>query len=163
MTAHLAARLALPDLAGLTDEEAADALNRPDAIHGTKRRDAPVGEVEGWARSRGIVTRLELFLRRPLPPEGDPSFLLTAQLYAAANEFVGMLRSPQVRVFEMRAPDKRAAIVAMTGGMEAAGLLSAAERAELLALGEEPRSEAEAAGWPTPITARDVGLARGAI
>lgn len=153
--AALHAEASLAEYDGLTPEQKAAAIRAKEVAHAL---DVPIGTVEGWCRARGLVTRLELFLRQPLPEmpdENDPDYAAKAlafqqgmQVYTAANEMIGMLRSSQVRVFEMSDPAMAANIEGMLTALVAAGIFDQEHAEGLLALSVQTTTRAAELGFP---------------
>lgn len=152
--ATLAQRLAEPDVASLPDWQAADALNVPDVANGTRMRDVPTSDVRGMLLATGEWGAIVLLSRQ------TPSAQVPAEAVAAAITAIDTLSLTQT--LEASKPAFSAAMEAMIAGLLAAGVLSAQTGATLLAMREAPLSWGEANGFPGGVTARDVGLARGA-
>ena len=161
MTA-LAERLALPDAAALPDWQAADALNAPDAVNGTARRDVAASDVRGALLASGEWPGIVLVAEGVAMPNmaglPDADRIALRGLCILVRDTVSLTQTIQTSV-----PARYAATVAALEGLVAAGLVSAETHAALLALAERPLSWAEANGYPAGVTARDVGLARGAV
>ena len=161
MTA-LAERLALPDVAALPDWQAADALNAPDAVNGTARRDVASSDVRGALLASGewpgIVLVAEGVALPAMAGMADADRIALRGLCILVRDTLTLTTTIQTSV-----PDRFTATATALAGLAQAGLVSDATKAALLALAERPLSWAEANGYPAGVTARDVGLARGAI
>lgn len=88
----LAARLAEPDLAGLPDWQAADALNAPDPANGTRRRDVPTHEARALLLATGEWAAIEM-LSRMTPAPGSPEAQAATQQMVAGLQAAGALSS----------------------------------------------------------------------
>lgn len=158
----LAERLQLPDVASLPDWAAADALNAPAEGNGTLRRDVAASDVRGALLASGewpaIVMVAEGVAMPNMAGLPDADRIALRGLCILVRDTVGLTQTIQTSV-----PARYAATVAALDGLAAAGLVSAETHAALLALPDRLRSWAEANGYPAGVTARDVGLARGAI
>lgn len=158
----LAERLQLPDVASLPDWAAADALNAPAEGNGTLRRDIASADVRGVLLASGewpaIVMVAEGVALPALAGLADADRIALRGLCILVRDTVSLTQTIQTSV-----PARYAATVAALEGLVAAGLVSAETHAALLALAERPLSWAEANGYPAGVTARDVGLARGAV
>lgn len=158
----LAERLQQQDVAGLPDWAVADALNAPDAVNGTARRDVATSDVRGalLASSEwpGIVLVAEGVTLPQMAALTDADRIQLRGLCILVRDTLTLTQTIQTSV-----PARYAATQAALVDLAAAGLVSDATKAALLALAERPLSWAEANGYPAGVTARDVGLARGAI
>lgn len=158
----LAERLAGLDVVFLPDWQAADALNAPDAVNGTSRRDIASADVRGVLLASGewpaIVMVAEGVALPALAGLADADRIALRGLCILVRDTVSLTQTIQTSV-----PARYAATVAALDGLAAAGLVSAETHAALLALPDRLRSWAEANGYPAGVTARDVGLARGAV
>ncbi len=158
----LAERLQLPDVASLPDWAAADALNAPAEVNGTLRRDIASADVRGVLLASGewpaIVMVAEGVALPALAGLADADRIALRGLCILVRDTVSLTQTIQTSV-----PARYAATVAALDGLAAAGLVSAETHAALLALPDRLRSWAEANGYPAGVTARDVGLARGAV
>ncbi len=158
----LAERLQQQDVAALPDWAAADALNAPDAVNGTARRDVAASDVRGALLASGewpaIVMVAEGVALPALAGLADADRIALRGLCSLVRDTVSLTQTIQTSV-----PARYAATVAALEGLVAAGLVSAETHAALLALPDRLRRWAEANGYPAGVTARDVGLARGAI
>lgn len=158
----LADRLALPDVAALPDWAAADALNAPDAVNGTARRDVAASDVRGALLASGewpgIVLVAEGVAMPGMAGMADADRIALRGLCILVRDTLTLTQTIQTSV-----PERYGATVAALDGLAAAGLVSAATKAALLALADRPLSWAEANGYPAGVTARDVGLARGSV
>ena len=158
----LAERLALQDVAALPDWAAADALNAPDAVNGTARRDVATSDVRGALLASGewpaIVLVAEGVAMPGMAGMADADRIALRGLCVLVRDT--LLHTTTIQT---SAPDRYAATAAGLAGLAQAGLVSDATRSALLALADRPLSWAEAHGYPAGVTARDVGLARGAV
>jgi len=150
----LAERLALSDMQGLTDWQAAAALNAPDPTLSAKRVDVPTYNARGVLLATGEWGGVVLLSRTA------PSVEVPAALVAAA--IVAVDTMSLTTVIEATKPATWTAVQSLLGALVAAGVVSTGTRDILLALADVPQSWAESEGL-SPITARDVGLARGGI
>lgn len=158
----LADRLAQQDVAAAPDWAAADALNAPDAVNGTARRDVAASDVRGALLASGewpgIVLVAEGVALPAMAGMTDADRIALRGLCILVRDTLTLTTTIQTSV-----PARYAATQAALVDLAAAGLVSDATKAALLALAERPLSWAEANGYPAGVTARDVGLARGAI
>lgn len=158
----LTERLQLPDVASLPDWAAADALNAPAEGNGTLRQDIASADVRGVLLASGewpaIVMVAEGVTLPAMAGLADADRIALRGLCILVRDTVSLTQTIQTSV-----PARYAATVAALEGLLSAGLVSAETHAALLALPDRPRSWAEANGYPAGVTARDVGLARGAI
>lgn len=153
----LAERLLEPDVAELPDWHAADVLNAPDPSNGTKRRDVPTWEAKAILLTTGEWGAITLLSRQQVTMV-DP----LAQAVMLAITARDALDPSITETIEATNPVNYAAVEGMLAGLVLAGVVSAPTQAALLALADTPKSWAEANGFPNGVTARDVGLARGA-
>ena len=160
--AGLAERLAQQDVATLPDWAAADALNAPDPANGTRRVDVAASDVRGALLASGewpsIVLVAEGVALPGMAGMADADRIALRGLCILVRDTLTLTTTIQTSV-----PARYAATVAALDGLVSAGLVSAETHAALLALPDRPRSWAEANGYPAGVTARDVGLVRGAI
>jgi len=158
----LAERLQLPDVASLPDWAAADALNAPAEGNGTLRRDIASADVRGVLLASGewpgIVLVAEGVAMPGMAGMADADRIALRGLCILVRDTLTLTQTIQTSV-----PERYGATVAALDGLAAAGLVSAATKAALLALADRPLSWAEANGYPAGVTARDVGLARGSV
>ena len=146
----LAARLAQPDMAGLTDAQASAVLTAPDAALATRRVDVATGDAREVLLSTGEWVAV----------------VLTADNVEAPAQVRGaciVLRDTITETGTIRSsvPAIYGATAALLGALVAAGVLTAGTRDALLALADRPQSWAEANG--VSVDARAVGLARGSV
>lgn len=151
----LAERLAEPDVAGLPDWRAAEVLNTPDPVNGTKRVDVDVRQARGILLATGEWAAVKMASRL------EPSAEVPPELVGAAITCIDALDPSQTTVIESGMPEKYARVQAMLDGLVQAQLVSQASADALLALADVPRSWAEANG--ITVDARAVGLARGGV
>jgi hypothetical protein len=148
----LADRLAEPDMEGLSDTDAAAALNAPDPENGTVPVNVPTHEARGLLLTTGEW----------------PAIVMAAEDASVPTQVRGLcilVRDTLTLTQELETtnPVRYGAILTVLNGLVQAELISVDTRDALLALAERPRSWAEANGWPQGVTARDVGLARGGV
>lgn len=144
--AALAADLATPDYAGMTDAEAAAHLMQTEAVW----VDVPLGELEGHCRQSLILARLQ---ERVAEAEAGLPRLI-------AREFLGLVTGKLSQV-EMSHAGKRAGVLAMLGALAAAEWLTQDDVAGIVALAQQQQPRCAALGWPA-VTEHDVAHARGA-
>lgn len=158
----LAERLQLPDVASLPDWAAADALNAPAEGNGTLRVDVATSDVRGALLASGewpaIVMVAEGVTLPAMAGLADADRIALRGLCILVRDT--LLHTTTIQTTQ---PTRYAATASALDSLHAAGLLSDATRTQLLALADERRSWAEANGYPAGVTARDVGLARGAV
>ena len=147
MTMTLAIRVAQPDLAALPDWRVAEILNAPDqslppvvTLAETKVGPAHVMATLGGDAGAAFLDSLEQMA------------LQSSRIRWAMHE----IKSIGIDVAQ---PEVRQAIA----GMASNGLLTAQQAAALLALAERRRSISWAEHYGIEVTARTVGLSRGAI
>jgi len=155
----LAARVAEPDLAGLSESEVVAALNAPDPTFPLKRVDVETAEAKNILRMSGELGAVVL-LSRQTPDMADPAQASLMQAVAVAIVVEDTLRT--TTTLGTTRDDHWGAMQFMVGALQQAGVVSQTSAEALLGLAWGPQSWAEAQGLP-PVTARDVGLARGGI
>jgi hypothetical protein len=146
----LAQRLAEPDMSGLPDWQAADALTAPDPTLPVVRRTVLTSDAQEILLSSLEWAAVLLASENAATPE---------PLRKACINLRDTIR--QSSVIRMDVPEIYEGTDAVLTGMVAAGLLSAGTRAALMALADRPQSWAEAHN--VEVTPRSVGLARGGI
>lgn len=160
--AALSTRLAAPDVALLPDWAAADVLNRPDPVNGTKRVDVAVSDVRGALLASGEWPSIVLVaegVELPSMVEMDaPTKIALRGLCILVRDTLTL-----TMVIQTTVQARYEATVSALNGLVGAGLLSSVTRDALLAMADQPRSWAEANDITTGVTARDVGLARGGV
>ncbi len=161
MTAALAARLALPDLAALPDWAAADALNAPGGGAGVAHIDVTTADVHGLLSETREWPAIVLIERGEWP---EPLAQLPAEARAQIRGVCLLLCElvDKRDTLETSKETRRMATLQGLGALGAVGLISAATQARFMAMITRQRSWAEENGWPSGVSARDVGLARGA-
>ena len=162
----LALRLAQPDMQGLTDWQAADALNVQDAANGTMRvpvRSADVrdyliyisgdwGMIKHWTKVLPTGTKFSA--------AGTTGTFSQVDLRCAAvTNFVEAIDARDVLPLDNATAATK--LATDLDNLVAFGFISAATRTAIIALGSRNISWAEANGYPAGVTARDVSLARG--
>lgn len=156
--ATLAERLALPDVAGLSDADAAAALNVEGSGVGTTRRDMDAADLFEVLSDTGAWGRIELWSR----------MLPTGTIAAPSAQDAQVARCIAV----VRAVDRGQVIrtsrdavltewTAILGGLRTDTLITAAARTRLIALLTRPATWAEQNGYLGGVTSREVGIARG--
>jgi hypothetical protein len=169
--AALTARIAVAEVATLNEAEAADALNAPGSGSGTTWQDVPTALVyrrlliDGAPGAGGVSAwgLLELNSRRA----PSTAFTTAASAPNAQDQIVAHMATlvrwvQSFPTIEATDPDVRARFAAILGALVTGGWISAATRDAVIALAQRPASWAEENGFPRGVTARDVGLARGA-
>lgn len=158
----LAQRLAEPDVAALSDAEAAAALNAPDVANGLKR--VPIPRKEAWTAllPRGAFPRLKRIAEDKFSVSTavpDATTLIEAALGAIAQ-----LERADTTVIDATSDLDWANLQQVLGLFVLNGALTLVDNdhvAAVLALGQAPRSWAEVNGFPSGVTADDVFVARG--
>lgn len=146
--AALKAELARPEFAGLSDAQIAAALK---ADMRMVARDVPIGEMEGALRLMPAVTAMEDWLAAH--PSPSPA-------RTAVGELLGMIGG-KIAVVEMSRPIVAATIEDQLRAIVAAELLTEAEAAYLLSLGQRQVTRAEQLGWPGDrLTDQEIKAAR---
>lgn len=160
----LATRLAQPDVASLTDWQAAAVLNAAGSGAGSVWRDFPADDLYLVLLEANVWGLIEINSRRAattaLATAGSaPS--VQDQTIARMVTLVRMVQDvPTIRASRAGV---RATLANVFAGLGTAGFLSDAVRDECIALAQRPASWAEENGFPNGVTARDVGLARGGV
>lgn len=145
--ATLEERLQEDDVRDLPDWQAAEVLNAPDA------RLPEIVTLK--SRSFGIGTILEIF-----GPVAGPAFLETLETLASTNPLIKWsLVLLHAATLDAASPVLRQQL----DGMVVSDLITAQQAAALKALAEERRLPSWAEANNVEVTARTVGLARGAI
>lgn len=161
MTA-LSDRLALPDMAALSDAEAADALN----VEGSGAGDTwqNVASIDLYtvlleANAWGLI---ELNSRRaPTTALGTAGSAPSAQDVTIARMITLVRMVQDIPTIRTTRAGVRATLAAIFNGLGTAGFLSDAVRDECIALARRPATWGEENGYLGGVTARDIGLARG--
>jgi hypothetical protein len=141
--------------AGLTEAEAAVALNAPVA-QPAAHRDVPISDVEGYLRARLLVTRLRAW--------AATATFGTAR--EAALELLDIIASPRLSMFMTSTETGRSNIMGLFAALVAAtdGIVTQQHYDDLLAMTLKPTAYAiprEQIGWPSNhIWAADVNSAR---
>jgi hypothetical protein len=133
--AALKAQIALPQYAGMTTDQLEAALQSPVSVP----VDVPVGSVEGYLRTNMLLGGMQRFVASP--PTGAP-----AALVEGLTELLGLILSPHVETVQMTNPAVSTAVAAVLGGAVAAGLMSAQNETDLLAMGSVSLTAAEQCG-----------------
>lgn len=146
MSQSLAERLAEPDMVGLPDWQAANALNQPDP-------SLPV--VVSWAKTAiGPGTIMAV-----LGPSDGASLLNAIESSASDPVMKWGLRVIEAGNFDVSLPATRAQL----DGLVTAGVITAAQRDGLFALSKQERHPSWAEFNDTVVDARAVGIARGGV
>lgn len=164
--ATLAERLALPDMAALSDAEAAAALNVPDAANGTVWQDFASADLYLVLLEAGVWGLIELNSRR-----APTTALATAGSAPNAQDvtigrLVMLVRMVQdIPTIRASRSAVRTTLGAIFNGLGSAGaaFLPDQVRDDCIALARRHATWAEANGYPSGVTSRDVGLARGSV
>lgn len=146
--------------ASTPDWQVADQLNTPDAsTNGSKAVDASVGDARAILMTSGAWGKVVLIAEGALNPLAD------AQQALALRALCITVRDAHknLTTFKMTDPATAAAVKGMVDSLLTAGLITQDTHDALLALGEVPSSWADVNNASVPVTARDVGLARGAV
>lgn len=133
LRAELVDDLAGRGYAGHTAEEIAALLNAPyeAEIAPAGIRDVPVAEIETYLRSHLLVGAWKRFVTNP-PAEAP------AQVVDGVSELLDILGSRNVRTIGMTDPTTAATVDAVLTAIVPFGLLTDAQRGELLALAQAP-------------------------
>lgn len=151
--ATLAERLSQPDMAALSDAEAAAALNAPDDALPTRRVDVATSDVRGALLATGEWPAIIMAAE---PGSGAPSDVRGLCILVRDT----LLHTQTIQATRS---ERYTATVAALTGLVAAALIAQTTADDLLALADVPQSWAEANGYPGGVTSRDVGLARGSV
>jgi hypothetical protein len=154
----LAARVAQPDLAALSEQQAADALNAPGSGDGVAYQDVDPADWYDTLLTSGEWGRIELFSR--LAPTGT-----LATPSAQDNNVARLLTFVRIVTFDRPIRASRQSVRDVLGtiltAMQTGGFIAAGTRTALIGFAQRPASWGEANGFPRGVTSRDVGLARG--
>lgn len=154
----LAERLALPDVSGLNDQDAAAVINAPAAANGTVFQDFDPLDLFEVIWNAGEWGKLEQWSRpAPTGTVGTPSAQDNVVQAAVAVVRVVMIG----RTIRASRAAVRTTLSTMFGALVTAGVIAAATRTALIALASRNATWGEVNGYPYGVTARDVGLARG--
>ena len=158
--ATLAERLAQPDMQGLTEAEAAAALNTPAPANGSAFQDVDPRDWLETLVNTGEWGRIEL--AASVAPSATVLSAPTAQdtNVGRLRTFVRACTSP-LMVRASRA-SVRTVFGSIIDALATANFISAGTATTLKGFAQRNASWAEANGFPNGVTARDVGLARGA-
>ena len=137
-------------LAAASDAAAADLLN---ATTRTVPRDIPLGEFQSELIRLGKWASLKAVAAGPRP-DGE-----AGALWDAIVGSIDLIMAGQATVIAMTRPQDAALVGAQLDGLVAAGMLSADDRAALLALGVQPGSRAQELGIGF-VTPSDIAEAR---
>lgn len=132
------------------DWAVANDLNTPKVELGMKRVNVPVSE------ARGLLMRSAAWASIVLAADNSA---LQADVRAAA--ITGRDSMLHLSEIETSDPATYAVTEAMLGGLVAGGVIPSETRDALLALAEKPQSWSDINYNGAPVTARDVGIARG--
>jgi hypothetical protein len=163
MSVTLAARIAQPDLAGLTEWQVAEILNAPDdslpkvPVIFSCRSIAEPAVLSGELAMLRIVAKLG-HIPADVSPTEQVLSVPTQGLVAIGTMLDAVDRDLRV---DPNAPGAAAQVSAMLGALEGMGLLSPATKTAVLAGTVKMQSWAEYN--QIEVTARSVGLARGGI
>lgn len=136
----LKAEVALAKYAGQTDAQIAAALVT-EAVAVTV--DVPIGSVGGYMLARGITAAADAWAAAH--PDDATGVLV------AIRSLEGLLSSPHLTTVEMTSPAIAAAVTAMLAGMATAGIMTDAQRVEILALASSSTTRAAQLGLDTDI------------
>jgi hypothetical protein len=145
----LAQKVAEPQFAGLPENVVADMLNAPDPQLDLKRVDVPTSAAKEILLATGEAAIIHM-------TGNDPA--ASIELRRACINLGYALNAATIRT---GVPSFYDATEALLGELVTGEVMAATTRDALLALAEVPQSWAEANG--VEVTARTVGLARGAI
>lgn len=142
------------------DWQVADVLNAPDAAtYGTKVIDAAVSDARALLMTGGGWGKIVLIADGAFSPVQDQQQALALRgLCITVRD-----AHTNLTTFKMTDPATAAAVKGMVDSLLSATLIDKATHDALLALGAAPASWADINNNSTPVTSRDVGLARGAI
>lgn len=139
-------------MVGLTDWEAAEALNTPDAGLALKRVNVPTSEVRELMLANGSFAAIKLASENTALPDVLRGACITAITTILHTDLI-----------EATKPSVYANTTALLTALVSAGVIVQGVADACLALADRPQSWAEANDFPNGVTARDVGLARGGI
>jgi uncharacterized membrane protein len=146
--------------AGDPDWQIADVLNAPDAaVNGTKTVDAAVSDARAILMTSGGWGKIVLIAEGALSPVSDPQQALGLRALCITVRDAHL----NLTSLKMTDPVTAAAINDMVDSLLGATLIDRKTHDALLALGTVPASWADMNNASVPVTARDVGLARGAV
>lgn len=146
--------------AGTADWAVADALNAPNAAaNGTKTVDVAVSDARAILMTSTAWGQIVMIAEGAYTPLTDPAAAagLRAVCITVRDAHLNLT------TFKMTDPATAAAVGGMVDSLLGAGLITQAVHDALLALGVAPASWSDLNNNGAPVTARDVGLARGAV
>jgi hypothetical protein len=149
--ADLKAELALPAYGGMTDQQAADALN---AVNIAVTVDAQVRDVLSTLIVRPAWPKIELLSREAPNQDATHDTAL-----AAAVALVRLVETFKDGIVEMTNPTVAAMVEGQLDAFVAAGVMAADDKAAVLALSSATVSRASQIGW-AGVTDLDVAKAR---
>jgi hypothetical protein len=130
--------------AAMTDQQCADSLNAPTRVRVEPL--VPLAALAIWAAKSGVRAKIDR-------AAGDGTSPVQSVCLALLDMLAGLSGPP----LDLGNPDN----LAMVNGLVAAGVMTAGDKAGLLALQDVPTSRAlELAGWGIPVQAPDVARAR---
>ena len=142
------------------DWQVAEALNSPDATdNGTKTVDAAVSDARAILMTSGGWGKIVLIAEGALNPVSDPQQALALRALCITVRDA----HTNLTTFKMTEPATAAAVKGMVDSLLGAALIDQKTHDALLSLGTVPASWADVNNASVPVTARDVGLARGAV
>src|SRR6185437_4843750 len=133
----LKAEIAKPAYSGMSDDQIAAALLVPQSVD----VDVQVVDVESYLRLNGLMFALSRFYQAP-PAGADINAV------AVAFELYGLITAPRTSVFQTSDPARKAMLQVQLGLLQAAGILSAENIANLMALTLATKSIAQQLGFP---------------
>jgi hypothetical protein len=149
MLTTLQTELALPVYSGLTDRQAAAAINAK-----TARVLVPLADWSNWPYEDSTYYRLTQAAAAVLPPETDTNYPNALAVKAAATTMLGYITNPKIEHIDLDLPATRSTIAALL----AAGVITQDFVNRVDALANIPWWRS--AGLPRPVTVIDVRNAR---
>ena len=158
MPTPLQIELQLPAYAGLTDAQAAAALNATIVVG---RQLVAMGDIKPMIYTDATPSariRIEDAANAVLPATTDPSYAAALTLKTAAREVLAWITDPHVEHVDMDNPTTKAGMAAIVAG----GVISPALAAQIDALANVTTTRPRKFGYRKPITAAMVTVARSA-
>lgn len=156
-------RLQQPDVAALDEARAADVLNAPGSGDGQTWQDFPSQSLYLLLLEAGVWGLIELNSRRAATTALATAGSAPNNQDILISRMITLVRMVQdIPTIHASRSAVRTGLGAIFTGLETAGFISVAVRDAAIALAQRPASWAEANGYPNGVTARDIGLARGA-
>lgn len=108
--------------------------------------DVPISAVAGYMLTRGIIAAADAYASNASP---------APQVVGVIRALEGMMASPHLTVVEMSDPTVNGIVVQMLGALTAAGIMTAEQQTEVLAMGT-----ASVPVWQPAVTAGDIQTSR---